>query len=65
MYGFKELFLFNNNHFFSWGRRPRGIISKVLDGGLTVNEFDLLFYVHFRTYILGKDTNPLILSAMY
>ena len=45
---------------------PRGVMVKVMDGGIVVNEFELqsCYYVHFRANTLGKGMNPLILPAM-
>ena len=38
-----------------------GLIANELDCKISVSRFDLQsrYYVHFRTNILGKDTNPL------
>ena len=45
---------------------PCGLVANVLDSDIVVSEFELqpLYYVHFRTYTLGKFINPFILSAM-
>ena len=40
---------------------PRGLIAKILNYGLEVNEFKL-YYIHFQTNIFGKGMNPLILA---
>ena len=41
---------------------PLGVVAKVLGCTLEVSEFDLFsyYYVHFQTYIFGKDMNFLI-----
>ena len=43
-------------------RYHRGVVAKVLNGGVVVSEFEpqLLYYVHFWTNTVGKDKNPLI-----
>ena len=48
------------------GRCPRGVMVKTMDCGIVESEFVLQsrYYVHFRTYTLGKGMNPLILPAM-
>ena len=48
------------------GGIPCGIITKVLDCGLKVSEFELQsrYYVHFWANTLGKFMNPFIHSAM-
>ena len=45
---------------------PRGVIVKAMDCEIVVSEFELqsCYYVHFRTVILRKGMNPLILPAM-
>ena len=45
---------------------PRGLMVKAMDCGIVVSEFEFQSrcYVHFRTNILGKGMNPLILPAM-
>ena len=45
---------------------PRGVMVKAIDCGIIVSEFvfQSRYYVHFRANTLGKDMNPLILSAM-
>ena len=44
----------------------RGVMVKSMDCGIIVSEFELQsrYYVDFRANTLGKDMNPLILSAM-
>ena len=39
---------------------------KAVDSGIVAREFELQsrYYVHFRTYTLGRGMKPLILSAM-
>ena len=48
------------------GQIPHGVVAKVLDYSVVVNEFDHQnrYYVHFRTNTLGKGMNPLILLAI-
>ena len=48
-----------------WGSSS-GVMTKVLDCGLEVNEFklQLCYYIHFWTNTLGKGMNPLISPAM-
>ena len=43
-----------------------GVEANVLDCDIAVSEFDfqLLYYVHFQTNILGEGMNPFILPAM-
>ena len=50
----------------NWGRGPRGVMVKAMDGGIVVSEFVLQsrYYVHFGANTLGKGMNPLILPAM-
>ena len=45
---------------------PHGVMDKVMDCGIVVNEFILqsCYYVHFRANTLGKGMNPLILPAI-
>ena len=45
---------------------PHGVMVKVLDCGIIVNEFKLQsrYNVHFQKNTLGKGMNPLILPAM-
>ena len=45
---------------------PRVVMVDVLDCDIVVRgfEFQLRYYVHFRTNTLGKDLNPLILPAI-
>ena len=45
---------------------PRGVMVKAMDSGIVESEFELqsCYYIHFRTNILGKGMNPLILPAM-
>ena len=45
---------------------PRGVMVKATDCGIVLSEFELQsrYYVHFRTNILGKGMNPLILLAI-
>ena len=45
---------------------PRGVMVKAMDYGIVVREFvlQLRYYVHFRTNIIGKGMNPLILPDM-
>ena len=45
---------------------PRGVMVKAMDCGIVVSEFvfQSRHYDHFRTNILGKGMNPLILPAM-
>ena len=45
---------------------PYGIMDKVLDCGFEVSKFELqlCYYIHFLTNTIGKNMNPLILSAM-
>ena len=49
-----------------WGGSPHGVMVKVLDFGLKVSNIELLsrYYIHFQTYTLRKNMNPLILPAM-
>ena len=44
---------------------PHGVVANVLDCDIAVSEFELQprYYIHFRTYTLGKDT-PLIFPAI-
>ena len=44
----------------------RGVMVKALDSGIVVSKFELQSrnYVHFRTKILEKGMNLLILTAM-
>ena len=46
-------------------RGPRGVMVKVIDYSLEVNEFKLhsRYYVQFRTNILWKGMNPLIFNS--
>ena len=39
---------------------PRGVMAKALDFGIDVSqfEFQLRYYVHFRTNMLGKVSEP-------
>ena len=55
---------FTNTHIYAL-TLTRGVMVKAMDCGLVVSEFELQsrYYVHFRANTLGKDTNPLILSA--
>ena len=52
-------------HYKNW-RCPRGVMVKVMDCRIVVNEFvlQMRIYVHFRANTLGKGMNPLILPAM-
>ena len=45
---------------------PCGVMVKALNGEIVVIEFELQsrYYVYFRTNILEKGMNPLILPAM-
>ena len=45
---------------------PRCVMVKTIDCGIVAREFELQsrYYVHFRTNILEKGMNPLILPAM-
>ena len=45
---------------------PRGIMVKALDYGIVIRELKIQsrYYVHFRTNILTKGKNPLILPLM-
>ena len=47
-------------------KSPRGIMTKVLDCGLEISEFEcyLQYYVHFQNKTHGKGMKPLILPAM-
>ena len=40
---------------------PRGVVVKGMDCRIIISkfEFQLRYYVHFRTNTLGKDMNPL------
>ena len=40
-----------------------GIVANVPDCNIVVSEFKLeeLYYIHFHTYIFGKDMNTLII----
>ena len=48
------------------GGSPRDVMVKVMGCGIVVSEFELLsrYYVHFRTNILAKSMNLLILQAI-
>ena len=48
------------------GGGSRAVMVKAMDCGIVVCEFvpQSRYYVHFRTNILGKGMNPLILPAM-
>ena len=67
MYHYKHIFdvYFIEYHLLYRGY-PRGVMVKVIDFEIVVNEFELQshYYVHFWTNTLGKGMNPLILLAM-
>ena len=42
-------------------RSHSGVVANVLDCHIVVSEFELHYYVHFRTNTLRKDMNSLIL----
>ena len=45
---------------YKWGS-PSGVVANVLECDIVVSEFELRsrYYVHFRTFTLGKGINPL------
>ena len=44
------------------GESPHGVVTKVLDCGIEVNEFEFQsrYYVHFRNNALKKGMKPII-----
>ena len=64
-YWMHHVFLFNNLLFVHRGS-IHSLIVKVLVCRLKVSEFEfqLHYYIHFRTNTLEKAMNPLILSAL-
>ena len=43
-----------------------GVMVKALDCGIVLSEFEIQshYYVHFRTYTLGRGINPLIFLSV-